>query len=111
MLELRRSPRYPTRASASIPGVMEGENPIKDLSITGCCIESASHTGQAGVQYQLQIEPEKAAHIGNFQLLVEQKWVHTGENSTEIGFIIIASPKGKQFQHYIDYLAYRNSNL
>ena len=111
MLELRKNPRYRTLARAHIPGVLDGENSLKDISITGCCIESAVQADiQPGVQYQLEIEPERAAKVGNFSLLVEQKWMRSGEGLIEIGFIIIASPKGKQFENYIDYLAYRNSN-
>ena len=112
MLELRKSPRFTTLAHARIPGVMEGENPLKDISITGCCVEC-----QAGVvikpdaQYELEIVPEKTAMVKNFNLAVEQKWMRPGEKGTEIGFIIVASPTGKQFQHYIDYLSYRNSAL
>ena len=112
MLELRKSPRYRTSARAQIQGVMEGENLLKDVSITGCCVECSGKIDiQPGLQYQLDIEPERGALVGKFQLMVEQKWIRPGEKSTEIGFIITASPKGKPFQHYIDYLAYRNSTL
>ena len=112
MLEHRRSPRYRASARAHIRGIMDGENLLKDISLTGCCVESPVNADiQPGIQYQLDIEPEKSASVGNFQLLVEQKWKRPGEISTEIGFLIIASPKGKQFQLYIDYLSYRNSAL
>jgi hypothetical protein len=59
-------------------------------------------------QYQLMIKPEKESHIGPFELLAECKWIRNEGRSTELGFAIIASPKGKQFQHYVDYLAYRH---
>ena len=111
MLELRKNPRYRTLAKAYIPGILDGKNSLKDISITGCCVESASKTDiQPGVQYQLEIEPERAAKVGCFHLLVEQKWTRSGEKLIEIGFVIIASPKGKQFNDYIDYLEYRSSN-
>jgi hypothetical protein len=111
MPELRKNPRYRAVARAYIPGVLNGESSLKDISITGCCVESAAKADiQPGVQYQLEIEPEGAAKIGNFRLVVEQIWMRPSEESIEIGFVIIASPKGEQFNDYIDYLEYRNSN-
>jgi hypothetical protein len=111
MPDLRKDPRYGAFAKAHIAGVLDGENSLKDISITGCCVESAEKADiQPGVQYQLEIEPEGAAKIGSFCLVVEQKWMRPVEKLIEIGFVIIASPKGKQFNDYIDYLEYRNSN-
>ena len=112
MLENRRSPRYRTLARAKISGILEGENLLKDISITGCCVESTVHAEiQTETQYQLEIEPEGASGIGNFQLEVERKWIRNDGYATEIGFGITASPKGKQFQRYVDYLAYRSSAI
>ena len=97
-------------ARARINGILEGDNLLKDISITGCCVECTVYADiQSGRQYQLEIDPESAARIGNFSLSVECKWIRSGGYSTEVGFIIIASPKGKQFQRYVDYLAYRPS--
>ena len=93
-----------------IPGVLEGENLLKDISITGCCVEcTVAPDIQAGIKYQLEVEPESASRIGNFRLQVESLWMRNDGYSTEAGFFIIASPKGRQFQNYVDYLAYRNS--
>jgi hypothetical protein len=110
MLEKRKNIRYPTLAHARIPGVLEGENLLNDLSITGCCVECTVYVDiPEGTQLQMEIKPEKAAQIGNFQLVVERKWLRSGGHSSEIGFSIVASPKGKQFQRYVDYLAYRSA--
>jgi hypothetical protein len=111
MLEKRNNPRYHTLARAHITGVLEGDNLLKDLSITGCCIECTIYVElQTGSRYQLEIEPESAANIGNFELPVENKWIRAGAYSTELGFTVLASPKNsKQFQRYVDYLAYRSS--
>jgi hypothetical protein len=99
-------------ARARISGILEGENILKDISITGCCVECTVNAKiQTDTEYQLVIQPEKASRIGNFQLMVEQKWMRNEGYATEIGFIITASPKGKQFQRYVDYLAYRSSHL
>jgi hypothetical protein len=110
MLENRINPRYRTLARAHISAVLEGDNLIKDLSITGCCVECTAYADiKPNVQYQLEVEPESTAKIGNFSLLVETKWIRTGDYSSEVGFNIVASPKGKSFQRYVDYLAYRSA--
>jgi len=110
MSENRISPRYRSIARVEISKVSGGDGLLKNISITGCCVEC---TGTVDVkptaQYQLAIKPEKESHIGSFEIAVECKWVRNdGDSSTELGFSIIASPKGKQFQHYVDYLAYRH---
>jgi hypothetical protein len=111
MLENRKNPRYRTLARARIAGVLEGDNLLKDLSITGCCVECTIYADiQPGGRYQMEIEPESVAQIGNFELSVENKWVRSGGYSTEVGFGVVASPKNaKQFQRYVDYLTYRSS--
>jgi hypothetical protein len=40
---------------------------------------------------------------------VEARWVRGGDYSCEVGFSITASPKGKAFQRYVDYLSWRSS--
>ena len=112
MSDGRRSPRYRSLARVQISGVLEGECLLRNISITGCCVEC---TGMADIQsnarYQLNIKPEGVSHIGSFQLEVECKWIRNDNYAAEIGFAIIASPKGKKFQRYVDYLAYRHSHI
>jgi hypothetical protein len=110
MLENRKNHRYRTLAHARIPGVLGGENLLKDLSITGCCVECTSCADiKPENQYQIEILPESAANIGSFALTVQSKWVRSGGYASEVGFAIVASPKGKLFQRYVDYLGYRAS--
>lgn len=111
MLESRKNPRYRTLARARIPGVLEGDNLLKDLSITGCCVECTIYVDiKPGSQYKLEVEPETVSNIGDFELVVECKWIRSGGYSTEVGFTVVASPKNvKQFQRYVDYLTYRTS--
>ena len=93
-----------------IPKILEGETLLKDISVTGCCVEcNIVPNIHIGTQYQLDVEPEGDSYIGNFRLLVESKWIRNDASSTEVGFFIVASPKGRQFQNYVDYLAYRSS--
>jgi hypothetical protein len=110
MLENRKNPRYRTLARVRIPGILEGDNLLKDMSITGCCVECTTHIDiPPGSLYQMEIEPESASRVDVFSLSVETKWIRPGDYSGEIGFNIVASPKGKLFQRYVDYLSYRSS--
>jgi hypothetical protein len=110
MQENRKNRRYQTLARVKISGVLEGEMLLKDLSVTGCCVECTSLLDiKPDTQYRLEIFPEGVSNIGGFDLFVESKWIRTGNYSGEVGFNIIASPKGKLFQRYVDYLAWRHS--
>jgi hypothetical protein len=110
MLENRKNSRYRTFARVKIPGVLGEESLLKDLSVTGCCVESTSYADiQPGIRYKLVIMPESASKIGDFELSVESKWIRSGGYSCEIGFSILESPKGKLFQRYVDYLTWRSS--
>jgi hypothetical protein len=115
MPEKRKNQRYKTQAQARIPNILEGENVVRDISITGCCIEypvieySVLTEIKPETVYQMEIMPEKNAKINNFVLEVEVKWLRSIGNSGVIGFSVVASPKEDQFQRYVDYLAYRSS--
>jgi hypothetical protein len=109
MFEQRKSKRYPTTARAHIPEVFKGEALLKDLSITGCCIECTMYVDiKIGAQYKVEIIPEAASNIEKFELLAKSSWIRTGGYSCEIGFSIIASPRGKLFERYVDYLSWRS---
>jgi len=110
MPESRRSPRYRSLAHVRIIDTEERKCLVKNISITGCCVECDDVTDiQTNTPYQLKIKPEGASHIGSFQLEVECKWIRKDPNAAELGFAITASPKGKKFQRYVDYLAYHHS--
>jgi len=109
MSELRKSPRYRTLARVEILKVSGGDGLLKNISITGCCVECIGMVDiKPTAQCQLMVKPEKDSHIGAFELAAECKWIRSDDQGTELGFSIIASPKGKQFQYYVDYLAYRH---
>jgi len=111
MVEKRIATRYKTIAKARIDGNSGGETLLKDISITGCMVECTSYAGiENNKEYKLMILPESAAKIGEFELMVESKWIRNEAYSCEIGFCIIKSPKGKLFQRYVDYLAWRYSH-
>jgi hypothetical protein len=110
MFENRKSVRYPTLARAVIPEIVDGEALLKDLSITGCCVEYTMFVDvKLNAHYKVQILPDSAAKIDPFDLFVESRWAHASGYSCEIGFAITMSPKGRDFQRYVDYLAWRST--
>ena len=109
VFENRENKRYRTLAHARIPHVLGEETLLKDISITGCCVESTAYSDiKPETQYEIEIQPEAASKIGKFHLSVEVKWIKSTGYAGEVGFRIVASPKGRQFQRYVDYLAYRS---
>lgn len=109
MLELRQHPRFPSLARARL-NVAHAEGLLKDLSVTGCRLEFSStldvHSGQS---CSLHILPEAVSQIGPFDIEAEVRWTRADADSLEIGLAILVSPKGKAFQRYVDYLAWRSS--
>ena len=84
---------------------------LKDLSVTGCCLECTADMDKVTVvqdgKYKLNIKPEREAHVGSFDLEVECKWIRKDNQTFEMGFQIILSPSGRHFQRYVDYLSYK----
>jgi hypothetical protein len=110
MQEKRKDIRYRSRARACIPGTFEGDGLLKDLSVTGCCIECTMRVDiKPHTKHTIQVFPESISEIGQFDVLTECRWFRSTGNTYEIGFMIIESPKGKQFQRYVDYLAWQSS--
>ena len=110
MFEKRKSTRYPTLARVLAPDIFEGEAVLKDLSITGCCVEYTMIVDvKPDTRYTLKVLPESTAKISSFELQVESRWVRAGGYSCEIGFTIVESPRGRDFQRYVDYLSWRTT--
>jgi hypothetical protein len=110
MTEKRKNVRYQTVAKARIKGAGTGEILVKNISITGCCVECTTYTDiKLNNKYKLEVQPENAAHIGKFEFMVYSRWIRTGDYACEIGFTIVESPKGKSFERYVVYLSWRYS--
>ena len=104
---LRKHERYNSIARARIKDINNPGTFIKDLSVTGGCIICEQKTNiKTGEHHAVEIIPEKTSGIGRFDLVVEFKWTHDMDDSVEIGFFILESPKGKLFQRYVDYLSW-----
>jgi hypothetical protein len=109
--ENRQHTRYRAFARVKFPDHVGEESLLKDISVTGCCVECTSLMNlEPGIQYTLELIPESAAKIGTFNLEVKSVWIRPGDYSSDVGFSIVASPKGKLFQRYVDYLAWREAH-
>jgi len=107
-IENRQSRRYASIARVKGSRLFPGEALLKDISITGCCIECATKVDvKMKTDYTLSIYPEKEAKIHSFDIVVECKWVHSGAPSCNIGFSVKQSPGKNDFLKYVDYLSWR----
>jgi hypothetical protein len=110
--ENRRHTRYRSFARVKFPDHLGEESLLRDISVTGCCVECTSLLNiQNNTPYIMEVIPEASAKIGKFNLEVQSVWIHPGGYSSEVGFSIVASPKGKPFQRYVDYLSWRETHL
>jgi hypothetical protein len=109
--EHRSHIRYRSFARVKFRDLIGKENLLKNLSILGCCVECTSLADiHLDTPYVLEVIPEPAAGIGHFTLEVKAVWIRPAGYSGDVGFVITASPKGKLFQRYVDYLAWRDAN-
>ena len=108
----RENIRYNTMGHAYISGVMEKGILLKNISITGCCLECEKDIEKikTGEIHEIRIKPEKASHTGEFRFQAECKWIRRTDHSCEMGFNVTASPTGKFFQNYVDYLTYHSTH-
>ena len=108
MEEKRGNKRYKTHAKVKIEGIGETDIQLNDISITGCRVLCpVCKEIELNKKYKMEIIPEAQAGTGRFELIAESRWIHTENLTSNIGFSIVESPKGKQFQHYVDYLSWR----
>jgi len=107
MQERRKDLRSHSIGRAYVDCIPEGDIFLKNLSITGCCLECASNAEniQLNEVYSITVNPEDEAKISKFFISAKCRWIHKTDSSCEIGFQITISPKGKDFQNYVDYLS------
>ena len=81
---------------------------LTDISTSGCRIEHTMMIDvEKGKRYTLHVKPEPSANIREFSLVAEARWMEAKDCAFQAGFSVAVLPKGKDFQRYIDYLAYR----
>jgi hypothetical protein len=109
-MEQRKNSRFLSLARVTVKEFGREEFQLKDISITGCKIEYPLDTEiLLNMRFSLKVIPEKEAKINSFSITAEARWVRVSINSCEAGFMITESPRGKQFQNYVDYLSWRYS--
>ena len=110
IVEKRKHSRFQTLAKVVIKEFGKEEFQLKDLSITGCRIEYPLDVEiLLDMRFSLKIIPEKETKIHAFSIIAEARWIRVSSKSCEAGFNITESPRGKQFQSYVDYLSWRYS--
>ena len=107
----RENRRYSSIARVKSPRLFTEDAFLKDISVTGCCIECATQVDvKTDTEYTITVHPEKESKVHNFDLLVECKWTHFDSSSCSIGFAVKLSPKKGDFLKYVDYLSWRHRN-
>jgi uncharacterized protein YuzE len=106
MFNERNNIRYLTHGKARIEELAAGEALLNDLSHNGCCIEFVAAVDiKDMVIYQIEIIPEPESGIPAFTVQAEPRWIRPAPYSCAVGFQFSSTPKGKQVQKYMDFLA------
>jgi hypothetical protein len=106
----RENPRYDTLADFVVEG-FEGEGLLKNISLPGLCLESATYVALAPKErYNIKIIPETLSHVGPFGVRAEVNWIKSTELSFEAGFSIIEpyQDKSSPIGRYIEFLKVHN---
>jgi hypothetical protein len=106
----RSHTRYRSYARVKFRELIGRECLLKDISVTGCRVECTSLADiQVDADYILEVIPEPHSKIGHFEIEVKAVWINPAGYSGEVGFHITASPKGRLFQRYVDYLSWQGN--
>ena len=104
----RDMPRFAANAGISVKG-FEGEGLLKNVSSTGCCMESVTYVAvKPGEVHQVSINPESGEKKnGSFTLDLTVSWTRSSETSFEAGFQLGAGQSGSQLKQYTETLKSR----
>lgn len=108
-VEKRKHQRFPDESTVELGGSMDMCGKLVDLSVTGVRVkfDSKQKLGDDR-EYALRILPGKAPDLRPFSLIVKLVWSDARGHATEAGFCIVSSPAREEFQHYLDFISYRN---
>ena len=106
MKENRLNPRFKSIGRAYIPGILEKETLLKNLSITGGCLQCSENTDKVIIGDICTIEITAKSFFKNikFSIKAECKWIQKTGRFNEIGFKITGSPTGISLKNYIDFI-------
>jgi hypothetical protein len=106
----RNSARYSSLATIAINGGLKVSGMVKDISITGCRAEFEKCLDLDRTEsYVVRIFPERESGIGAFGLHCRVAWMNTARNGCAIGFFLEKSSNLREFQSYLDFIAYAHS--
>ena len=112
MNEKRKHVRYTTTANIRLAGDDYPAYFLKDISIAGCCIKYPADQAvvfRLNEEYTVTLLPEPEAMVKSFDLKLEPCWIDDKDGFHEAGCFITGFPKGKLYQRFADYLAWRAS--
>jgi len=106
MSENRINPRYKTLGKARIPGIIEKDLDLINISITGICLKCGEGIDKLkiGGKYTVIVKSKSFFKTYDFEVKTECKWLRARKPVSEIGLSITASPKGRNFQTYVDFI-------
>jgi hypothetical protein len=103
----REAPRFAANGGISIEG-FEGEGLLKNVSVSGCCLESVTYVAiTPGKAYQTRIDPGADIDMEPFTLNLLVSWTRSSEMIFEAGFSLEANKKDPRLEHYREQLQAR----
>jgi hypothetical protein len=100
----REMPRFAANGGISIEG-FEGEGLLKNISISGCCLESVTYVAITPNQaYQVTLKPGECTNMESFTLKLLVNWTKSSETLFEAGFSLEEGRKNPLLERYAEQL-------
>jgi hypothetical protein len=102
--KVARAPRYDSFAAIRVNG-FEGEALLKNVSITGFCMESRTVANlKPGEKYFIQVIPESSTGLTQFDVEVEVRWARSEVSKFDVGLLLTQTQSQKELEKYINFL-------
>ena len=103
----RETPRFTSKAFISIEG-FEGEGRVRNISETGCCLESVTYVAiKPDDVYRIKITPIAGENTVSFSLELTASWTRSNETFFEAGFTQKDGSVNLQLKKYTETLKAR----
>jgi hypothetical protein len=100
----RGAPRYSLNAGIEVEG-FEGEGSLKNISISGCCMESSTYVSiKPDEVYKVIIKPDTSDNMEPFSYKVKATWTKSSETLFQAGFTLENSQNNTQMKEYVEIL-------